>query len=200
MADSGKDLSTLGKHLSSLVNTFRRRTTEQHATSSKGVDGTRVDSTIGYQRWVGRPEEGVADVPEESVRLNLSPTTDDHDDANSTEGYEDDDDITSNATSEGEGTIGDADACSEQGSLSLQRAASLHSLEGAQEPATTKVDTIDEWQAGWNITNAIQVDETIPAILSPLSAISLTAVVQGGAQMLPSKAGFCLTLQCLGVK
>lgn len=163
MAEEQHDVSKIvGNQLSHIVNAFRRRPSKPPVPSERNVDQP-VRSVIGYQRWTDRTDDVKIGVEDESVQLNLSSVDSQRENVDDGDGntiYADE--SASDTLSDGDEITTDVDIQSDRGSeLSQRRVTSVYSLEDGEEeeePSTTKVDTITEWQAGWNVTNAIQVN------------------------------------------
>ena len=142
-----KDVATLKAHFSNIVHRLRKSAVK--GTTGGISAGTTVRSVFGYQRWA-RSESDAGEVQneelpdndrepspiEESVPLNIDIESDEVEPAEGTE-------------SESSHTL--------EAVLSKSSTHSSISINEPVEPAVTKVDSITEWQAGWNVTNAIQV-------------------------------------------
>lgn len=145
-----KDFAAIGSQITNIANRIRRNAVKN--TTGGATTGTSVKSTIGYLRWStdNTTEDGETDlvssrVDEMDTRLAADPaecaSLNDRD-----------------GDGEGDGD-GSATCSSEEASVheeaKLPKSTSSTSL-NIPEPATN-ADTITEWQAGWNVTNAIQV-------------------------------------------
>lgn len=153
MSSSDKsEHTTLSGHIQGVAANIRNRAFGTTSTSSYTEPKTAVSSTIGYQRWSGgqEPETPDAETGKEFLALQERTVEESHDSGSVT----------------GSSVSGESSHLSEPqetenldpGSIrSPSNRGSVVSLEITGEQPTNKTDTITEWQAGWNVTNAIQV-------------------------------------------
>lgn len=137
-----QDITSLGGQISNIVSRLRKNALK---TTVGGISGgTSVTSSFGYQRWTGNgtDETTVSDNDHVTSAEEITPLNTAHDQ---------DGEIVS--------SVDGSDATENGLSLDPELAKSLSStsIDIPADPPTTKVDTITEWQAGWNVTNAIQV-------------------------------------------
>ena len=141
-----QEFAALGGHLSTIVNRIRKSAVKN--TTGGTSSGTSVKSTFGYLRWSSdHNDETPKEEAHETDELNTS-LAQDPSEIRKYDGAIDYDDETSAPSEKSSIKGGEA-----HGFKSSQ---SNTSLDMPSEPATN-TDTITEWQAGWNVTNAIQV-------------------------------------------
>lgn len=161
---------TLGGQISNIVNRLRKSAIK--GTTGGISAGTTVRSSLGYQRWTKTGDDSSNDKRE---CAESRPAGEECDPLNA----------------EAEERFGESDssvADSKMGDCSSgpsSKSGSSTSIDVSAEPAVAKVDTITEWQAGWNVTNAIQVcDVPIPClILQHLVSVGQLNVMNGGMQV-----------------
>lgn len=136
------DFKALAGQIGSIVTRLRRNVAKN--TTGGTTTGTSVKSTIGYVRWSAQNDEASSDgVPTQEPEISLDPAETEKDCATDSSVSSDD------AVHESLMSDSEHPSCS-----------SSMNIEIPEEPPTNKVDTITEWQAGWNVTNAIQVSRT----------------------------------------
>jgi len=138
-------VTQLGGHVTSLISRLRV------ATQSAGAPRrTSTLSSVGYQRYTEGDHSLPHDANSTAVPLNTEHI-----------------DTTAIDSAESSGPSSPASA-SQPGSKVTSRVSTApvspekekifsQDWEEGNEPQTKNVDTITEWQAGWNVTNAIQV-------------------------------------------
>lgn len=143
-----REFAALGGQLSNIVNRVRRNAVKN--TTGGTSAGTSVKSTFGYLRWSSNNDADSAETEADNTgaseldtRLASDPSEcerlDDGEDGGSEDASPSTDENSEHGAQDGE-----------------QKRGSCTSLDMPSEPATN-TDTISEWQAGWNVTNAIQV-------------------------------------------
>ena len=141
-----QEFAALGGHLSTIVNRIRKSAVKN--TTGGTSSGTSVKSTFGYLRWSSdhngeTPKEEAHETDELNTSLAQDPS-----EIRKYDGAIDYDDETSAPSEKSSIKGGEANG--------FKSSQSNTSLDMPSEPATN-TDTITEWQAGWNVTNAIQV-------------------------------------------
>lgn len=144
-----KELTVLGDHIGNIVGRLRKNVVKNTTGGTTG--GTTVNSTFGYHRWVANPEEGQSGTPPHS-ELNGS-----SDDLRLNEDGVDVDRQSGDAASTTDDESSENSTESDPALPKSQLGSSTSINMPTTELPMTKVDTITEWQAGWNVTNAIQV-------------------------------------------
>ena len=141
-----RDLEALGGQISSIVNRLRKGAAK--GTTGGISAGTSIKSLFGYQRWSKTGEEAVGSDGVQNTELsNTNSPTEEKLPLN----QEDDSygDVVSSADENAEHSLPSDEV--------LSKSSSCNSVDEPEEEPVSKVDSISEWQAGWNVTNAIQV-------------------------------------------